>query len=106
MSAPLLIIEGFDPLRLQLPAEMQLTDQVRVRLPPVHIRLLDLSMGGLIPDGPHIGMDAPMTELTITLAEPATVGNIFDAIAGNIDAWRDLWLASQEALDKCGPILG
>jgi hypothetical protein len=34
------------------------------------------------------------------------VGNIFDAIAGNIDAWRDLWLASQQALDKCGPILG
>jgi hypothetical protein len=103
MNAPLIIIESFDPLRLQLPAEMRLADQVRVRLPPVHIRLFDLSLGGLIPD---IGLDAPMTELIITLAEPATVGNIFDAIAGNIDAWRDLWLASQQALDKCGPILG
>ena len=43
MSAPLLIIEGFDPLRLQLPAEMRLADQVRVRLPPVHIKLVDLT---------------------------------------------------------------
>jgi len=106
MSAPLIIIEGFDPLRLTFPAGTGLTSEARVRLPPVHVKLLDLSMGGLIPDGPHIGMDAPMTELIITLAEPATVGNIFDAIVGNIDAWRDLWLASQQALDKCGPILG
>ena len=106
MTAPLIIIEGFDPLRLTLPADTELTNELRVRLPPVHIKLLDLSMGGLIPDGPHIGMDAPMTDITITLAEPATVGNIFDAIAGNIDAWRDLWVASQQALDKCGPILG
>lgn len=106
MTVPVVIIESFDPLRLQLPAGMRLTDQVRVRLPPVHVKLLDLSLGGLIPDSSYIGLDAPMTELIITLAEPATVGNIFDAIAGSIDAWRDLWLASQEALDKCGPILG
>jgi hypothetical protein len=106
MSTPLIIIESFDPLRLTLPADRRLAGHVRVRLPPVHIKLVDLSMGGIIPDGPHIGLDAPMTDLIITLAEPATVGNIFDAIAGNIDVWRDLWRASQEALDKCGPLLG
>ena len=106
MSAPLLIIEGFDPLRLQMPAEMRLTDQVRVRLPPVHVKLVDLSLGGLVPDAPHIGLDAPVTDITIILPEPTTVGEIVNTLIASAGAWQALWLASQRALDNCGPILG
>lgn len=101
-----LIIEGFEPLRLTLPANVNLVGEVRVQMPPVHVQLVDLSMGGLVPDNPHIGLDAPMTSILITLSEPTTVGRIVDAIIENVSSWQALWQASQQALDQCGPILG
>ncbi len=106
MSTPLITIEGFDPLRLELPAVTGLSTEVRVRLPPVHVKLVDLSLGGLVPDAPHIGLDAPMTDITILLPEPTTVGEIVNTLIASAGAWQALWLASQRALDNCGPILG
>ncbi len=106
MSTPLITIEGFDPLCLELPAVTGLSTEVRVRLPPVHVKLVDLSPGGLVSDGPHIGMDAPMTDITITLLEPTTVGEIVNILIASAGFLQALWQGSQEALDKCGPILG
>lgn len=105
-DTPLIAILSFDPLRLELPTAAELAGEVQVQLPPVHVNLIDLSLGGLLPDRPHIGADLPMTKVSIKLSEPATVGNLVDLIAGRIDIWRDLWRASQRALDKCGPLLG
>jgi hypothetical protein len=101
-----LIIEGFEPLRLTLPADVDLVGEVQVQLPPVHVKLVDLSLGGLVPDAPHIGLDAPMTDITIILPEPTTVGEIVNTLIASAGAWQALWLASQRALDNCGPILG
>ena len=106
MTASLIIIEGFEPLRLALPADVDLVGEVRVQLPPVHVKLIDLSLGGLLDDAPHIGLDAPMTCIKIELSEPTTVGHIVDAIIDSASSWWALWQASQKALDKCGPILG
>ena len=101
-----LIIEGFEPLRLALPTEVDLVGEVWVQLPPVHVNLIDLSLGGLIPDQPHVGADLPLTRIAITLSEPTTVGHIVDAIIESASSWWAIWQASQKALDQCGPILG
>lgn len=106
-ETPLIIIMSFEPLRLELPeSRLKLSCQVRVRLPPVRVKLIDLSLGGLVLDAPTISADLPMTELTISFKEPITLGDLIDIILANADAWQALWRASQEALDKCGPILG
>ncbi len=105
MTTPLIIIEGFEPLRLTLPADADLAGRVQVQLPPVHVTLVDLSLGGLIPDRPHIGMDAPMTCFEITLSKPSTVGDIVNMLLSTMDTWQALWRASQQALDGCGALL-
>jgi hypothetical protein len=47
-----------------------------------------------------------MTDITIILPEPTTVGEIVNTLIASAGAWQALWLASQRALDNCGPILG
>lgn len=103
-TTPRIAILSFDPLRLELPENLEPTTEVLVCLPPVHIKLFDLSMGGLVPDDPHIGMDAPITNITIILPKPTSVGDIVSMISASASTWRALWLASQKALDNCGPV--
>ena len=106
MTPSLIVIESFDPLRLQLPAAVDLAGHVMVQLPPVHVKLVDLSLGGLIEDKPHLGADLPMTCIRIDLPKPSTVGEIVNMLISTVDAWHSMWRASQKALDGCGPILG
>lgn len=106
MTTPLIVIESFDPLRMELPGTAEVDGEIHVQLPPVHVKLVDLSLGGLLDDAPHIGMDAPMTRIKIELSEPSTVGEIVNMLIHSKDAWQALWRASQKALDGCGPLLG
>ena len=67
MTEPTITILSFDPLQMQLPSAPAAFAIVVVRLPPVHLKLFDLSLGGIIPDGPHIGTELPMADIVITL---------------------------------------
>ena len=104
MTEPTITILSFDPLQMQLPSAPAAFAKVIVRLPPVHLKLFDLSLCGIIPDNPHIGAELPLTEITISLKEPATPGEIVDMIAGSVDMWREVWQATQRFADDYGPI--
>lgn len=104
MSKPTLTILSFDPLQLQLPDAPFACQEVVVRLPPVHCKLLDLSLGGIIPGYRYLSADLPLTAITLTFAEPATLGEIADLIAKSPDHWRAVWQATQRFADDYGPI--
>lgn len=104
MTEPTITILSFDPLQMQLPSAPAAFAIVVVRLPPVHLKLFDLSLGGIIPDGPHIGTELPMADIVITLKEPAALGKIVDMIAASVDRWREIWQATQRFADDYGPI--
>lgn len=103
MSA--LIIEGFDPLRLTLPAEVDVKDVIEVELPPVRVKLLDLSLGGVIEDRPHISADMPSPRIQIRLSEPATVGEIVNMLIGSASAWQEAWQGMQNIASSQGALL-
>ena len=101
---PVVHIFSFDPLHLELPQTPVLSGTVRVRLPPVRLKLFDLSLGGIIPDSPYIGTEVPIADITIGLIEPMKVGEIVDLIANTATSWQALWQAVQESVDEHGAI--
>ena len=104
MTEPTITILSFEPLQMQLPLASAAFAIVVVRLPPVHLKLFDLSLGGIIPDDPHVGTELPMTDIVITLQEPVALGKIVDMIATSVDRWREIWQATQRFADDYGPI--
>ena len=104
MSEPTITILSFDPLQMQLPLASAAFAIVVVRLPPVHLKLFDLSLGGIIPDDPHVGTELPVTDIVITLKEPVALGKIVDMIAASVDRWCEIWQATQRFADDYGPI--
>ena len=104
MTEPTITILSFDPLQMQLRSAPAAFAIVVVRLPLVHLKLFDLSLGGIIPDGPHIGTELPMADIVIALKEPAALGKIVDMIAASVDRWCEIWQASQRFADDYGPI--
>lgn len=97
MSTTIAILK-FDPLTLELPNVPMIEDEVVIQLPPVHLTILDLSMGGAIDGHPHIGTDAPLINVTIKLTAPLALGTVIDMIVGGLDLWRDAWQAGQDAV--------
>lgn len=97
MSTTIAILK-FDPLTLELPNVPMIEDEVVIQLPPVHLTIYDLSMGGIIDGHPHIGTDVPLVNVTIKLTAPLALGTVVDMIVGGLDLWRDAWQAGQDAV--------
>ena len=97
MSTTIAILK-FDPLTLELPAVPMIEDEVVIQLPPVHLTILDLSMGGIIDGHPHIGANVPLINVTIKLTVPLRLGEVVDMIVGKLDLWREAWQAGQNAV--------
>jgi hypothetical protein len=99
-------ITSFDPLTVAWPAVDRFVGDVTISLPAVHVRMYDLSLGGLLP-GAHIGGDGQLFGLTVTLPEPGlTVGQMSQFIHDARAELREVWRVYQAGLDKRGALLG
>lgn len=106
MAEQVVTIDGFDPLKVSIPRAERFAGVVRIQLPPVHLVIYDLSLGGILDGAPHIGADARVTDLVLTLGEPGITGaQLFDLIYAAQDRFRDIWQAMQRAMDERGALL-
>lgn len=94
----------FDPLRLELPTVKE-GKRFSIVLPPVHVKVLDLSMGGLIEGNPHIGADAELFECYANFDEPVPVATMVEHIAGAADLYKKMWAHLQKGMDAADPLL-
>lgn len=99
------VIHGFHPLNVALPEGEQVEGKIRILLPPVHVQLYDLSMGIDLLKGAHIGGDAPMFGMTITLPEPVDTGDLVKFLIASQGTLELLWAAYQHELDVKGALL-
>lgn len=102
--SPLIVIESFDPLHLTF-SKLEATDVVEVQLPPVWVKLLDLSLDGLIEDAPYVGAEISLPHIEMRLSQPLPMGEIANMIIDNINAWQDVWRNMQKAMDRHGALL-
>lgn len=98
-------ILSFDPLRLELPAGKKVVGKVAIRLPPVHLRLYDLSMGGIIDGSPHLGADTPMWDITLDVPKPIPLSKLVDLVTTKADHFKAVWQVAQNALDEAAPLV-
>lgn len=93
-------IKSFDPLEVSFPNE-PLTGPIHLILPPAHIKVWDLSMGGALP-GAHIGADVEGPCLTLTAEEGFewSRADMIEFITQAQDEIKGIWLLYQEELDK------
>lgn len=98
-------ILSFDPLRLELPSTQKVVGEVAIRLPPVHLRLLDLSMGGIIDGSPHVGADTPLWDITFNVAKPIPLSKLVDLVTTKADHFKAVWQEAQNVLDETAPLI-
>jgi len=98
-------IENFHPLTITWP-DGELVGEVRLVFPPIHVKMYDLSMGDIIPGGPHLGSDAPIVGCTLTFDKPADKGDFMKFIEASRDDLETAWQAYQDEFDKKGALLG
>ncbi len=103
MSGTVSILK-FDPLTLELPADAMIDGELTIVLPPVHLVVYDLSMGGIIPGAPHVGADYPLARLTVPLDKPMGLGAVVDMVVVNLPLARAAWRSIQDKM-KGKPIL-
>jgi hypothetical protein len=98
-------IASFEPFSMTLPTEQVIVGEVKIILPAVHLKVYDLSMGGLLP-GAHIGADDRIASVSITLPGPGvSLGEFVEFINRGRDDLREIWRIMQGELDKHGPLL-
>lgn len=98
-------ILSFDPLRLELPAGNKVVGKVAIRLPPVHLRLYDLSMGGIIDGSPHIGADTPLWDITFNLEKPIPLSKLVSLVTTKANDFKAVWKQAQSVLDEAEPLI-
>lgn len=79
---------------------------MRIVLPDVHVKVVDLSMGGIIPNGPHLGADVPMVGVDVEFEEPVEIGKFMQFVVNSADVLEKAWKESQKVIDKHGAVLG
>jgi hypothetical protein len=99
-----IIITSFHPLSVTLPEGDTLEGKVRIVLPDVHVQLIDLSMGGIIP-GAHLGSDAAIVGYNIEFLEPVETVEIMKFVVKSADLFEQIWEAYQAEFDKKGALL-
>lgn len=102
-------VTSFDPLVMQLPAAAQVANILVIKLPALHLKVFDLSMGGIVPGAPHIGADAQMLEVTITTKnpedDPFTLGWSVNYIADSLETLKEAWKIAQDLINAQGALL-
>lgn len=93
------IIEKFHPLTIVWP-DGELVGKVRIVLPPIHLRICDLGMGGVIPGDPHLGSDTPIAGINIFTPTPLDKGDFMNFIEESRGDMEQLWTAYQTEFDK------
>jgi len=105
-SQPITVrIKSFDPILIELPNVQTLTGEVRIVLPPIHLQIYDLSLGGALP-GAHLGSDAEIAGLTMTLQEPGMkASDMLAFIMAAQDDLKKMWDIWQAEFTKHGALL-
>lgn len=98
-------ILSFNPLRLELPADQQVVGDVAIRLPPVHLRVLDLDLGGAIPGSPHIGADTPLWDITFKVTKPIPLSKLVELVTTKAPSFEAVWKEAQSILDQEAPLV-
>jgi len=96
------VLIDFDPLRIALPGAGPFVGTVKIVLPEVHAKLVDLSMGMHLLQGAHIGSDGRLWSLDIKdIQEPGMeAGDLLKFIASAEGELREMHRLIQEEMDK------
>jgi hypothetical protein len=105
-------IESFEPLTIAFPDLDKLTDEGKIpagdlefALPEHHIQLVDLSMGGIIPDKPHIGGDAKVFSYTTKTDQDVSFGEFMCMLIEMRGTMEEMHGEMQKILDERGAVL-
>ncbi len=103
LEMPTIKILQFDPLQLELPPG-DIVGEIEIELPPVHVRILDLGMGGLLPNA-HIGADISAISIKMSVETPQggqiLLGHVRDFPAD----YKKIWELAQAEFDEQGALL-
>lgn len=92
-------IDSFDPLQITFP-DRPITGPVAIILPPMDLKLIDLSMGGSIP-GAYIGSRAPVASVNIDLGSHVmSAGDMTEFISRSRAALKEAWQLYQAGLNE------
>jgi hypothetical protein len=98
-------IQSFDPLTIAMPRQDVFVGDVTLRMPALHVKLYDLSLGGALP-GAHIGSDIEIFVWHMQLGEPGlTAAKMLTFIHAAQDEFKQGWQIMQDELDKRGALL-
>lgn len=101
MSVTVIEIDFEPEYRANMPPVKRFTGKVEILLPAHHYKLHDLSLGGIIPGGPHIGTDGRAWALKMDLGdEGMSAGDMMEFLARAEPQIRQLWRVVQDELDK------
>ena len=94
-------ITAFDPLKLELPTTPIVTGAIHLALPQLHVKVLDFSMGGIIPDGPYLGGDVEALGLDFDLGDSeVTLGELVQFIHTVLPQLKEMWRIAQVEFDR------
>jgi len=94
----------FDPLQVQVPDEGGEFFEAKITLPSIKLNLIDLSMGGVIPGGPHIGTEAEALSVMLTQEEPILIGTVIEIIRKIKPELKELHARAQKVATEYGPL--
>jgi hypothetical protein len=95
------VLVDFDPLRITLPGAGPFAGTVRILLPEVHFKLLDLSMGIDLLEGAHVGGDERLWCLSFDVPEPGLdAGQLCLFLAEAEPTLREMHKAIQARMDE------
>ena len=93
------IIKSFDPLDIQIPNVSHVEGSIRVMLPSIHIKLIDLSMDGIL-GNTHIGAEGNVVSLTLTIGEKISVGKVVEMIVQILPYLKEAHQIYQDEFNK------
>lgn len=93
-------INSFEPLNVTMP-QSAITGDVVILLPPIHIKVKDMSFGGVLP-GAHIGADDNLARFSFTLTDghEMTRAQIMELIDNCLEQLKKVWQLAQNEFDK------
>lgn len=96
------ILIHFEPeYRIELPPTKTFVGKVKLMLPEVHVKFLDLSLGIDLLQGAHLGSDGRVFSLDMTIPEPGmTAGEMVEFLGGIEPQLRQMHTIVQHELDK------
>ena len=98
-------ILSFEPLTVAMPEVEMFVGDVHIALPDVHVKIYDLSMGGILP-GAHLGSDSQLFGLNLSLQEPGiTTVQMYEFIREARKELAEMWRIVQNTLDEHGALL-